>query len=237
MFIDPTKHMGKAIPLLKTLGIVLRVSLAYGVLSIGCFLMLRTIVGYMSFRDDVQFLLLKQDYIHIPLWKTAFYIHVFSAVIALCAGFTQFSSEILRQHRKIHRLVGQIYVWDILAVNFPAGLIMAIYANGGLPGKTAFLLLDCLWFGFTCKAYISARDRNFVAHKNYMIRSYALTFSAIMLRTWKIILSHSFAIDPTRLYIIDAWMGFVPNLMIAEWLIRCGKSAKKPALTPKGEIA
>ena len=53
-----------------------------------------------------------------------------------------------------------------------------------------------------------------------MIRSYALSFSAITLRTWKIILSHSFQVDPASLYMIDAWMGFVPNLLFAEWLIR-----------------
>jgi hypothetical protein len=27
-------------------------------------------------------------------------------------------------------------------------------------------------------------------------------------------------IDPVHLYMIDAWMGFVPNLLVAEWWIR-----------------
>jgi hypothetical protein len=40
---------------------------------------------------------------------------------------------------------------------------------------------------------------------------YALTFSAITLRTWKLILSRSFHIDPVHLYMIDAWLGFVPG--------------------------
>jgi hypothetical protein len=212
--------------MLKNLGFILRIFLIYLVLSVACFLMLRTIIGYTSFRDDVQFLRLKQGYIHNPIWKTAFYIHVFSAIIALFAGFTQFSSQILKEYRQIHRLVGRIYVWDILVINFPVGMIMGIYANGGLPGKIAFVLLDCLWFAFTYKAYISARKKSFLTHKNYMIRSYALTFSAITLRSWKIILSHSFAIDLAELYVIDAWMGFVPNLMVAEWIIRSKKAAK-----------
>lgn len=207
-------------PGLNNVKFVIRISLAYLALSIGCFLMLRTIVGYMSFRDDVQFLLLKQGYIHIPVWKTAFYVHVFSAIIALCAGFTQFSPEILKEHRRIHRLAGRVYVWDILAVNFPAGLIMGVYANGGMAGKAAFILLDVLWFAFTCKAFVCALKKDFTGHKDYMIRSYALTFSAITLRTWKIVFSHLFVIKQEQLYIIDAWMGFLPNLMIAEWLIR-----------------
>ncbi len=208
---------------------ILRVLLVYSALSLGCFLMLRTIAGYSSFRDDVQFLLLKQAYIHNQVWKTAFYVHVFSAIVALFAGFTQFSPQFLQQYRHIHRLIGRIYVWDILAVNFPAAMIMAVYANGEMVGKTAFVLLDALWFGFTYQAYVSARKRNFASHKNYMIRSYALTFSAITLRTWKLILSHAFVIDPAELYKIDAWMGFVPNLLVAEWMIRSGNSAKRKA--------
>ncbi len=213
--------------MLKNLSLIIRIFLIYWALSIACFLMLRTVIGYTSFRDDVQFLLLKQAYIHNPVWKAAFYIHVFSAVVALFAGFTQFSPQFLQQYREIHRFIGRIYVWDILAVNFPAAMIMAIFANGEMPGKTAFVLLDCLWFGFTYKAFVDARNRKFVGHKNYMIRSYALTFSAITLRTWKIILSHGFVIDPGELYKIDAWMGFLPNLLVAEWIIRSKKAAKR----------
>jgi uncharacterized membrane protein len=207
--------------MLKELTFVLRIFILYALLSVACFLMLRTIIGYASFRDDVQFLAVKQAYIHNTVWKAAFYIHVFTAVIALLAGFTQFSPEILRDSPQIHRLIGKIYVGSILFVNFPAGLIMGIYANGGIPGKTAFLLLDTLWFYFTLKAYLCVRNRQFVEHKNYMIRSYALTFSAITLRTWNLILSNSFEIDSASLYVINAWLGFLPNLVIAEIIIRC----------------
>jgi hypothetical protein len=138
----------------KNITFVLQIFVAYAVLSVACFLMLRTIVGYTSFRDDVQFLALKQAYVHNVVWKTAFYIHVFSAVVALLAGFTQFSPQLLRDNPKIHRLIGKIYVANILFINFPVGLIMGVYANGGLPGKIAFLLLDVLWFLFTLKAFI-----------------------------------------------------------------------------------
>src|ERR1700733_5380122 len=155
--------------MVTNLTFVLRIFFAYALLSIGCFLMLRTIVGYTVFRDDVQFLVLKQAYVHNGVWKTAFYIHVFSAVVALLAGFTQFSSELLRDKPKVHRLVGKIYVANILFINFPAGLIMGVCANGGLPGKTAFLLLDTLWFYFTLKAFLCVKNRQFAEHKNYMI--------------------------------------------------------------------
>lgn len=182
--------------------------------------MLKGVVIYYPLRDDVGFLLFKKPYLHIWWWKIAFYTHVFSVIFALLAGSTQFSNFLLCNHKNVHRLMGKIYVYDILIVNFPAAMIMAIYANGLLPGKIAFVVLDSLWFWFTYKAVMKIRKGNVKSHKNYMIRSYALTLSAIMLRLWKIIISSFVTIDPIHLYMIDAWMGFVPNLLFAEWLIR-----------------
>src|SRR5258708_9372739 len=99
-------------------------------------------------------------------------------------------------------------------------MILAVNANGLLPSRLDFALLDCLWFGFTAKAVLAARQGQIKEHRQYMIRSYALTFSAITLRSWKIILAHTIHPDALTLYMIDAWMGFVPNLLFAESLIR-----------------
>ncbi|MFT3911352.1 MAG: DUF2306 domain-containing protein [Ferruginibacter sp.] len=192
----------------------------YFLLCTATFAMLLAISQYFSFRDDVGFLRFKQDYIGIPLWKFAFYTHVFSSILTLCAGFTQFSNYVLKHHRRVHRFMGKLYAYNIFFINFPAAMIMAFYANGHLPSKIAFIILDILWFSFTLKAVIAIRSKDIKTHKRFMIRSFALTCSAITLRTWKIILGNLFHFDPLTLYMIDAWMGFVPNLLFAEWLIR-----------------
>ena len=211
---------------LKTFTNTLRHLFIYFLLCTGTFLMLRGILAYSAFKSDTGFLAFKQDYLHITVWKVAFYTHVFSSIFTLIAGFTQFTGQI----GPLHRLVGRLYAWNILVINFPAGMIMAIYANGYLPSKLAFIILDSLWFWFTLKAVIEIKRGNVAAHKRYMIRSYALTCSALTLRTWKLILSNTFAIDPVTLYMIDAWLGFVPNLLLAEWLIR---RKKKNCYRPK----
>lgn len=182
--------------------------------------MLRTIITYSSFEPDIQFLALKQDYINIPIWKAAFYIHVFSAIFTLFAGFTQFSEQFLKEYRKFHVLLGRLYVWNILLINFPAGMIMAVYANGGAVGKASFILLDILWFLFTLKGFTSALKKDFKKHEDYMIRSYCLTFSAISLRTWKIIMTYLGWVDLDYIYIVDSWLALVLNLILAEWIVR-----------------
>lgn len=188
------------------------------------FAFLFTIAKYASFNTHVLFLSRKQDYIHIKVWRVAFYIHVFTAVIALMAGFTQFSNIILKEHKSLHRIIGKIYAYDILLINFPTGIIMGIYANGGLSSKIAFLLLDFLWFLFTYKAVIYIKQRKILLHKNYMLRSYALTFSAVTLRLWKILLSHTTSLPYDTIYMIIAWMGYAPNLLLVEWMIRKKKT-------------
>ena len=183
--------------------------------------MLRTIVGYAGFSTTYAFLAQKQDYLHNKVWLFAFYTHVFTSLFTLAAGFTQFSKYILQNHKKLHRSMGKLYIISVLFINVLAGFIMAIYANGLLPSKTAFIILDILWFIFTYKGWQAALQKDFKKHKQWMIRSYALTFSAITLRTWRMILN-PIVPDTLTLYMIDAWMGFVPNLIFAEWLIRKG---------------
>jgi uncharacterized membrane protein len=200
--------------------------LVYLVLCAGTFLMLRIVAEHFTLKPDVGFLKVKQEYIQNKIWRTAFYIHVFTGILTLLAGFTQFSSYILKEHKTLHRLMGKVYVFNVLFINFPAGMLMAFYANGYLPTRIAFIILDSLWFWFTLKAFLEIKKGNVKTHKEFMMRSYALTFSAITLRTWKSVLSSLFVIAPVTLYMIDAWIGFVPNLLLAEWLIRKKKNRK-----------
>lgn len=199
----------------------------YLLLSLATYLMLLGIVRYYPLRDDIGFLQFKKEYLDNLPWKIAFYTHVFTIIFALLAGFTQFSTTILAKYKWLHRLTGKIYVYDIF-LNFPVAFVMGIYANGLLPTKIAFILLDCLWFWFTYKAVAEIRKDHVAEHKEYMIRSYALTLSAVSLRFWKIVILSFVQVDPLPLYMINAWLGFVPNLLFAEWLIR--KRRRKLAL-------
>ncbi|MDI3322584.1 DUF2306 domain-containing protein [Pinibacter soli] len=217
---------------MKTAVYTLKQFVIYFILCIGTFLMLKMISEHFTLKDDVGFLKQKRDYLHIKVWRAAFYIHVFSSIFTLMSGFTQFSNYVLQYHKSFHKIIGRIYAFDILFINFPAGMVMAYYANGHLPSKIAFTILDVLWFTFTLTALLAIQNGDINKHRNFMIRSYALTFSAITLRTWKIVFTHTIHIDPAHIYMIDAWMGFVPNLLFAEFLI-WNRSSKRLLLSAK----
>ena len=184
-----------------------------------CYLMLQIVLQYIPAGTDTAFLGIKQDYIEIPFYLTAFYIHVFTALLALPAGFTQFSKYILKHQPHIHKINGRIYVISILLLGAPSGFFIGLFANGGLSSQFAFCILAILWIWFTWQAYSKARQGDFKAHKAFMYRSFALTLSAITLRAWKYIFVELFHPRPMDVYMVVAWLGWIPNLLIAEYLI------------------
>jgi hypothetical protein len=52
-----------------------------------------------------------------------------------------------------------------------------------------------------------------------MIRSYALTLSAITLRAWKYAITNTVEVPPMDVYRAVAWLGWVVNLGVAEYII------------------
>ncbi|KLT68548.1 membrane protein [Flavobacterium sp. ABG] len=183
-------------------------------------LMIRITCQYIPFKNDAAFLQIKQTEVsEIPLYIVFFYIHVYSAIFVLLAGFTQFSSGLLKRKPAIHRNIGKFYVFIVLFFSAPSGLFIGVFANGGLYSKISFVMLSILWFYFTLQGFLCIKNKNITLHKAYMLRSFALTFSAITLRFWKVILVYLFHPSPMDVYQIIAWVGWIPNLLIIEYYL------------------
>lgn len=185
------------------------------------YLMIQLTLPYTAFRKNIDFLQSKELIYHIKHWRWSFYIHVFTGSIALFAGLIQFNKVVLTKYKKTHRIVGYIYVINILLVTGPAALIMSLYANGGWAAITSFTIQAILWIVTTFIAFKNALKRKFEVHSRWMIRSYALTLAAITLRFY----AYSFDVlhiplRPVPTYITIAWLSWVPNLLIGELLIR-----------------
>lgn len=194
--------------------------LLYFLLAFFAYLMVRITLPYFSPDTRAGFLAIKQQYIGNRVWLVAFYAHVFTSCFLLLAGFTQFSAYILRHYRGLHRNMGKLYVMLLLFVSGPAGFIMALYANGGMYSRIGFVLLSLLWLVFTALGWYYIMRKNIVLHREFIMRSFALTLSALTLRAWKWIIVLAWHPNPMDAYRIVAWLGWVPNLLLAEWIIR-----------------
>lgn len=199
-----------------------RIAIAVGLVSFFSYLMLRITLPYLAFEIDTDFLVTKQSIIHIRHWRYAFYTHVITSTFVLFLGIFQFIHRLIYGYKKLHRYIGLVYLIIVVCLSGPSGLIMGIYANGGIYARVSFVTLSLLWMGFTAWAYVRILRHDVRAHQAYMLRSYALTLSAVTLRSYAFVLPVFVHMDGRDEYILIAWLSWIPNLIVAEILIRRG---------------
>ena len=114
--------------------------------------------------------------------------HTLSGIFALLIGPINFSSRIRQRHLKLHRVMGRVYVVCVF-VGAATGVALA-RGRPGLPGTS---MQAAAWVVCTTAAFITARNRQLVQHRQWMIRSYAVTFTFVssrVLNLWPRYWSH-----------------------------------------------
>ena len=153
------------------------------------------------------------------LWQVGFYTHITLGGLALLSGCTQFLSGLRQKRLSLHRSLGKVYVAAVM-LSGVAGLGIAFAASGGVWAQTGFAALGFLWLYTTAKAFLAIKKREIAEHQNWMTRSYALCFGAVTLRLWLPLFLGVLGMSFDFAYPIIAWISWVPNLLVAEWIIR-----------------
>ena len=166
-----------------------------------------------------------------PLRLAGLYVHAFAGGIALVIGPFQFLSRLRNRRPTLHRWMGRIYLTAILLSGLAAFLI-APGMISGLVGEIGLLLLATLWLWTGWNAYRNIRAGRKEIHREWMIRNYALTFSAVTLRLWLGILigtqipfletkyANDFDALFVEVYRVVMWLAWVPNLIVAEMIVQ-----------------
>ncbi|MGV3630011.1 MAG: DUF2306 domain-containing protein [Bacteroidota bacterium] len=197
--------------------------LFFALVAYASYLLVLLSLPYLAMKPDIDFLLTKQFVYHIDIWRWSFYVHVFSSAFVIISGLLQFNRWTIRSYPKIHKVSGYVYVSCLLLISGPGALIMSLYANGGFWPQLSFTLLSVLWIGFTLYALILVYKKRYVDHGNWLLRSYALTLSAVTLRFYLMIFDFlDVPLGPIESYTIVAYASWIPNLIFAEILIRRG---------------
>lgn len=189
-------------------------------LALLCVFLCLTTSVYLTFRDDINFLLAKPyELVHNHIWRTVFYVHITSGMVCILTGPFQFIPTFRKKFVAFHRNLGKAYVLSILAFAAPTGMYMAFFANGGFWSGAGFLMLSFFWWISTYKAYRYIRQGNVAKHRQFMVYSFALTFSAVTLRLWVPLLSQVFDLDHQLTVVITAWINWIPNLILAHFFV------------------
>jgi uncharacterized membrane protein len=114
--------------------------------------------------------------------------HTISGVIALVAGPIQFSSRLRTRYLKFHRILGRIYFICVFI-----GALTGMALASGRPGMPGTCMQGAAWIVCTTAAVVTARNLQIAEHRQWMIRSYAVTFTFVssrVLNLWPRYWSH-----------------------------------------------
>ena len=175
-------------------------------------------IPYFNFSQEFSFIQERAVLFLQPVYNASFYLHIFAGMFCIGAALLQFSSYILKKRKKIHIWSGRVYVMVVLLIGAPTGLYMSFFAKGGMAERGLFMFMAISWFFFTLKGFTTILNRQVLAHKIWMTRSYAMALTAVTFRIYYIIL-YLYDVPLTLNYEVSLWISVAGNLLIAEFLI------------------
>lgn len=145
-------------------------------------------------------------------------LHIAGGMGALLTGPWQFSEKLRMNALNLHRWLGRAYLVSVILGSI-AGFGMATVSREGLPTHFGFGVLAVLWFVTAAQAYRVILRGQIETHRLWMIRNFGLSLAAVTLRielpTMLFALHWSFHVS----YIVVSWLCWIPNLLVAEWMI------------------
>ncbi|PPK70903.1 DUF2306 domain-containing protein [Actinokineospora auranticolor] len=191
---------------------------------------------YLGLRPDMSRVPATTSW-HYP----ALVAHIGFGLIAMITGFLQCWPWFRNRHLALHRKLGRVYVFGGVLPAATAGLLVGITSPFGPVARFSHVVLVTLWFTSTVIGYRKARQRDFRAHREWMIRSFALTFSTITNRIWSPLLVLLFEpqLDTTfggselamfqAIGGLSSWLGWTVPLLVVEWVL-----LRKKRRAPRG---
>ncbi len=181
-------------------------------------LLIYNTLPYFTFYKGFTFIRERSFLFQSNMYNTCFYIHIAAGTICIGTALLQFSRFILKKSKAIHRVSGKIYVAVVLFLGAPTGLYMAFFAKGSFWERALFVFMAGWWFITTLYGLSTIHKRNIVAHKIWMMRSYAMAMTAVTFRVYHLVF-YIIGWDHLENYEISLWISVVGNMLFAEWII------------------
>ncbi len=173
---------------------------------------------YFSFAKSFPFIEERSFLFQNGFYTACFYLHIAAGSICIAGALILFSRYIMKKSKPIHRITGKIYVAAVLFIGAPTGLYMAFFAKGTYWERVLFMFMATWWFITTYQGLMKIHQRNVLAHKIWMIRSYSMAMTAVTFRVYHI-LFYLVGWGHLENYEISLWISVIGNMLVAEWII------------------
>lgn len=172
--------------------------------------------------------------------RIALVVHATFGGVALFLVPLQLLRPFRQRFVRAHRAVGRILVGAIVVAG-SAALVVAQDSSAGMLSRIGFSMLGILWVTSAVMAARTAIRGDLAAHRPWAIRVAALTYAAVTLRLWLGVLiaaqtpSGQAEVDAAfdRAYQVVVFLSWVPNLLVAEWVVRRGRGRGPRIRSPR----
>ncbi len=106
-------------------------------------------------------------------------------------------------------------MWRLVWSAAHRGLMLAAGCIAGPIAQAGFGLLAVCWLVANMQAWRLALAGRFAEHRQWMVRSFAMTFAAVTLRIY-LPVAPALGFDFMPAYVAISWLAWVPNLVVAE---------------------
>jgi hypothetical protein len=139
--------------------------------------------------------------------------------VAIVIGPLQFFARIRARYPRWHRITGRVYLSAIL-VSALGGIGLAVTTRGPVPYAAGLFALSLAWLLTSSLAFYAIKRRNFVQHKEWMIRSYVVTFAFVTFRIVTDALGYLGIGELMVNYTLMAWAAWALPLLVTEAVIQ-----------------
>jgi len=146
------------------------------------------------------------------------YVHIFASSLALLLGPFLLNESFRKSRPKLHRSLGKVYMVVGVILGGLSALYMSFYAFGGMVSTVGFGLLAIVWIYTGAMGVFAIMRKDFLEHRRWMFRNYALTFAAVTIRVY-IGLFFAAGFEFEEFYPMLSWLCWVPNILLVEWWI------------------
>lgn len=178
-------------------------------------------------RSALPYLHFSPDHYGPYFWprRWALLIHVAGGMTALSVGLLQLWLGLTNRIARLHRALGKLYVFVIL-VGSIGGFYLSLTIHGNPPYAAGLFSLCVAWVITTSMAVLAIRRRDVLQHREWMIRSYAVTFAFVTFRFGVDALIAGAGLAPHEAQGIMAWACWAIPLLLLEPLIQLRRTRR-----------
>jgi hypothetical protein len=146
-------------------------------------------------------------------------IHIAGGTVALLTGPVQLWLGLSDRRIDLHRRIGQVYLVAVL-ISSIAAFYLSTHTDGGWVFGAGLFGLAVAWLITTGMAYVSVRKFLLDQHKEWMIRSYVVTFAFVTFRMLFTALQAAQVGQVQEQLAIASWFCWAAPLLVTEAILQ-----------------